>query len=200
MNSIGSVTHWLHELEQNHSDQAATEIWNRYFDRLARVIREQMISRPMGVADESDVALSVLNHFFSDLKQGRFDKLENRDQLWRLLVVIAKRKSIDLIRHENAKRRGSGKLTSYELMDIVCSEHPTPQFAIELVDELRHLLTLLGQHDSTMALVVTKKYEGFTKHEIASKLSISIRTVERKLNRAEILWNEDIEKRDTPNP
>ena len=41
------------------------------------------------IAEPEDVALSAFNSLCRGLENGRFPKLQDRDDLWRLLVVIA---------------------------------------------------------------------------------------------------------------
>ena len=95
----GSVTRWLHELVAG--DQAAAqELWNRYFQRLVGLARSKLRGAPRRAADEEDVALSAFDSFCRGAEQGRFPRLDDRDNLWRLLVVITERKACDLVQHE----------------------------------------------------------------------------------------------------
>ncbi len=199
MDNAGSVTQWLIEMQAGEPD-AVTALWNRYFQRLGTVVRGQMATTRRAVADESDVALSAFHSFFEGVQAGKFDELGDRDQLWRLLVVIAKRKAIDLLRRENAQRRGGGKIRREVLLEQVAGSEPTPEMASLLVDELRHMLALLREEDAALALIATRKCEGFSNREIASEVSLSVRSIERKLHRIEILWNEDVQRRDAQQP
>ena len=42
------------------------------------------------------------------MAQGRFPQLADRDNLWRLLVVITARKALNQIAHERSQRQGGG--------------------------------------------------------------------------------------------
>src|SRR5262249_36398416 len=64
---------------------------------------------PRRAADEEDVALSALASFCRGAEQGRFPRLEDRDDLWALLVVIAARKAVDLRQREGRQKRGGGR-------------------------------------------------------------------------------------------
>ena len=195
MDSAGSVTQWLIDMQAGDAE-AINAVWDRYFHRLAVVVRGQMTTNRRAAADESDVALSAFHSFINAIRNGKFGGLSDRDQLWRLLVVIAKRKTIDLIRREHAKRRGGGKVQGDLLLGEVAGSEPTPEMASQLVDELRHLLEILRAQDAMLELIATRKCEGFSNLEIAKEVSVSVRTIERKLNRIEILWNEDVQSRD----
>lgn len=194
MENAGSVTQWLQQLQEGNAD-AASALWERYFRQLAAVVRGQLVAKARTAGDESDVALSAFHSFFANVQEGRFADLQGRDQLWRVLVVIARRKAISWLRHEYAQRRGGGKVRSDDLLHEIAGSEPTPEFAATLLDELHHLLDLLRAEDATLALIAARKCEGFSNQEIAAELSVSVRTIERKLLRIDILLSQDIERR-----
>lgn len=63
---------------------------------------------PRHAANEEDVALSAFASFCRAAEQGRFPSLSDRDDLWKLLVVLTARKAVDLKRHEGRAKRGGG--------------------------------------------------------------------------------------------
>ena len=84
------VSQWLTRLQRG--DQRAAEvIWNEYFEKIVRLARRRLGELPRRVADEEDVALSAMNSLFRGAKAGRFPRLEDRDDLWKLLVTIRER-------------------------------------------------------------------------------------------------------------
>ena len=194
MDQSGSVTRWLRSLE--HGDQAAASaLWDRYFQSLVGVARVQLRGMRTGAGDEDDVALSAFTSFFRRVERGQFDELRGREDLWRVLVVIARRKAISWIRHETAQKRGGGKLLGDAYLEDVVNAEPTPEFTAELLDEMRHLLEFLRKEDGTLLLIAMRKLEGCNNAEIAAELSVSTRTVERKFRRICILWSNDVEQR-----
>ena len=56
------------------------------------------------------MALSAFDSFCRAAERGRFPQLNDRDDLWRLLVVIAERKAIDVVRRQYALKHGGGRL------------------------------------------------------------------------------------------
>src|SRR5208337_1120128 len=65
---------------------------------------------------------------------GQFPQLNDRDDLWQLLVVVTVRKAIDLVRHEGRPTRGSGRvLVLSDLagpgLEQVLDPEPTPELA-----------------------------------------------------------------------
>jgi DNA-directed RNA polymerase specialized sigma24 family protein len=197
MEATGSVTEWVMNLQ--HGDQdAAAPLWARYFDRLAAVVREKLRPIRHKAADEDDVAASAFCMFCQRAQAGRFAELQGRDELWKVLVVIAKCKAISLLRHELAQVRGEGKVQGEAFLADIVSREPSPQFATELLDETEHLLGILRLEDGSLSLIATRKLEGRRNQEIAAELGVTLRTVQRKIERISIIWAADAEKRDLP--
>lgn len=196
MSDSESVTRWIRELQQG-DQAAATRLWDRYFHRLVGIARVQLGQTRQTAGDASDIALSAFHCFCRRVQDGRFSEPQGRDELWRLLVLMAKRKAINWIRHEMAGKRGGGKAQSGAFLDDLVSPEPAPEFTLELLDELRRLLEVLRrEEDAKLSLIAEKKSEGKCNREIANELSISLRSVERKFKRICILWAVDLENRD----
>src|SRR5262249_33514107 len=103
MTPDGSVTFWIGQLKAG-DPKAVQPLWERYFDRLVRLARKRLRGVRGSAADEEDVALSAFNNFCQAAVQGRFPDMLDRDDLWRLLVVITDRKAVSLVRHANRAR------------------------------------------------------------------------------------------------
>jgi DNA-directed RNA polymerase specialized sigma24 family protein len=131
--------------------------------------------------------------------RDRFPQLNDRDNLWRLLVVITARKALDQLAHDRSKRRSGGtlhaesrissrsRLSQDEAIETIVGDEPTPEFAVQVAEECQRLLDLLG--DEKLRQVALRKMEGFTNDEIASRLDCSRRTVARKLETIRIIWS-----------
>ena len=181
----GSVTVWLDQLR--HGDrQAARPLWERYFGRLVAVARDRLRGARPAAADEEDVALSAFDSFCRAAEQGRFPRLDDRDDLWRLLAVIAERKAVNLIRAEGRQKRGGGRVQADSALAWVAGSEPTPEFAALVAEECRRLLDGLG--DDSLRRVALLKMEGYANEEIAQQLGCALRTVERKLGLIRGLW------------
>src|SRR5262245_56797441 len=99
MSSDGDVTLWLRQLRAG-DREAAQPLWERYFRRLTALVRDRLRGLPRAAADEEDVALSAFDSFFRRAEAGRFPRLDDRDDLWQLLLLIATRKACDLAQRE----------------------------------------------------------------------------------------------------
>ena len=202
MSAEGSVTRWVDQLKAG--DQAAArELWERYFQRLVALGRAKLQGHARRVADEEDVALSAFDSFCRGAEQGRFPQLEDRDNLWRLLVVITTRKAADLVQHDRRQKRGGGKVhDEAAVLGLTCSwdeapglegvigKEPTPEYAAQVAEECQRLLGRLG--DAQLRSIAVWKMEGYTNAEIATKLDCVPSTVERKLRLIRERWAREL--------
>lgn len=198
MASHGSVSHWISALKEGDS-AAAQPLWERYYRQLVALARKKLRATGRQAADEEDVVQNAFHSFFKAVDQGRFPQLDDRDSLWRLLVVITANKSLKQLAHAHRQKRGGGTTTSSmgiyplqagdesALVELVGDE-PTPDFAAQVAEECGRLLDGLG--DDTLRQVAVWKMEGYGNEEIADKLGCSLRTVARKLDAIRTLWND----------
>ena len=187
MGSDGSVTHWISRLKAG-DHQAAQQLWQRYFQQLVLLARHKLRSAPRGMADEEDAALSAFDSFVRDAQRGRFPQLADRDDLWRLLVTFTAQKSLDLVRKEQAQKRGAGQrlASADKALEEVLSREPTPEFAAQVAEECRRLLGRLP--DEELRSIALAKMEGYSNEEIAGQLGCVPRTIERRLHVIRKLW------------
>jgi DNA-directed RNA polymerase specialized sigma24 family protein len=200
MDAPGSISVWLEQLKAGERD-ALGPLWQRYFARLAGLVRDRLRGRPPRAADEEDVALSAFDSFCRGAERGRFPRLEDRDDLWQVLLLLARQKAADLLRDEGRQKRGGGNVVPLSALaggDASSAEgvfaelfgpEPTPAFAAEMAEGCRRLLEALGE--GGLRTVAVAKLEGYTNEEIATRLDCSVATVERKLKRIRTLWSRE---------
>ena len=195
----GSVTQWLGAL-QGGDLGAAQPLWERYFARLVRLAQARLRTRrrPGAAEDEEDAALSAFDSFCRAAAQGRFPRLDDRDDLWRLLVALTERKAADQLRRARRRKRGGGRVrTESDLtaggpadepagLDGLAGPEPTPEFAAEVAEESRRLFKILPDED--LRRIAAWKLEGHTVEEIAAQLGCARRTVARRLELIRTLW------------
>ena len=194
------VTQWVIHLAEG--DQSAAEkIWNEYFAKLVRLARRKLDGMPLRDVDEEDVVLSAMNSFCMGVVNNKFSKLNNRTDLWKLLVTITARKATAARRRHFAQKRGGGEVrgesifsqsTSTNIRDegihCILGCEPTPELAMAVTENCQILLNRLG--DETLKQIALLTLEGYRTEEIAQKLNCVRRTVERKLERIRELWGE----------
>jgi DNA-directed RNA polymerase specialized sigma24 family protein len=189
----GSITNWF-RLVQLGDHGAAQPLWERYCARLMGLARQKFAGRKFAVADAEDVALSAFDSLCRGLERGRFPSLADRDDLWKLLVVMTARKVAHLARDQQSQRRGgvtspvSAGAEPQDLEQIVGQE-PTPEFAAQAAEECQRLLASLK--DKELEQVAVWKMEGYSNLEIAAKLDRSRRSVDRKLRLIRRLWERE---------
>jgi RNA polymerase sigma factor (sigma-70 family) len=189
MSADGSITRWIGQLRAG-EPAAAQPLWERYFRHLVKLARRKLLDARPQIADEEDVALSAFDSFCRGLARGRFPDLHDRDNLWKLLVVLTARKACHLLRdEERLKRGGSQKASTTEDLEQVVAQEPDPKFAAELAENCQCLLDVLG--DAELRRIALSKMEGYTTQEIAGQLNCAPRTVERKLRLIRRLWEKE---------
>lgn len=197
MASTEEITLWLNRLSDG-EERAAEVIWNQYFEKLTRYARRKLEGMPRRVLDEEDVALSAMNSFCRGMEQGRFAKVDDREDLWKLLVTITANKAISQQRRHHAAKRGGGQVRGESVFvrkgdadldpgigDVLGSE-PTPEFACAVAENCQAMLDAL--EDEMHQNIAQLTLEGYTTTEIAERLGCVKRTVERKLNRIREKW------------
>ena len=197
----GSVTQMIGGLKDG-ADDAVAKLWERYSHRIIGLARVRLRSMPRLVADQEDVALSAFDSFCARTARGEFPKLEDREDLWRLVARITARKAIKLVQHEHRLKRGGG-LTfgqsaqegsdegdSTDPLAQIPSNEPTTEFAAMMAEEWQGLLGRLN--DETLRKVALWKGYGDTKEEIAARLDCAPRTVDRKLKLIREMWEGEL--------
>jgi DNA-directed RNA polymerase specialized sigma24 family protein len=198
-NTNGSVTEWIDRLKSG-DRQAAAPLWNRFFRRLCGLIDHKLSGGARRVADEEDIVVSVFETVFRRAEEGRFPQLQDRHDLWQLLVKIADRKRINQMRLLSRQKRGGGHVRGESVferqssdglpagIDGLADDEPTPDFAAEVAEALRRLLDQLG--DDELRTIARRKLEGCTNEEIAAATGRSLPTIERRLRLIRDTWEE----------
>lgn len=187
-----SITRWFLSLRAG--DQAAAKkLWDVYFSRMLDLARQRLPNHT--AYDGEDAALSAFFVFCKSIEQGQFAGISDRDDLWRCLVRVTIHKTQDRVRHEKAKKRG-GKAErvrdgSFELDDLAAVDGD-PALAALMADQCRQLLDMLD--DEQLEQAALAKLEGLTNEEVAGRLGVSRRTVQRMINVIRRIWEEPISK------
>jgi DNA-directed RNA polymerase specialized sigma24 family protein len=193
----GSVTRYLGGLKAGEAE-AARVLWERYFADLVRLARARLRDAPRAAADEEDAALSAFDSLCRGAEHGRFPQLDDRADLWRVLVTITARKAADLVQHERRLKRGGGQVRSEADLAAAVLEaggiaqapahEPSPELAVLIAEECRRLFDTLP--DESLRQVAALKLEGYTDREIAARLSCGLSTIERRLRTIRAVWTQ----------
>ena len=109
----GSITGWIASMKAG--DLAAAQpLWERYFARIVVLARRGCGPRAGGAgtppAMRKTPRSSAFDSLCAGLARGQFPQLADRDDLWRLLVVITTRKVQAQARRQLRQKRGGGKV------------------------------------------------------------------------------------------
>jgi DNA-directed RNA polymerase specialized sigma24 family protein len=183
-----SVTVWIRDLKQG-NQLAAEQLCERYWSKVAALARKRLGTFPRSLADEQDVTASVLANLCHGAQCGKYPRLADRDDLWRLLVVLTAHKVCGYYERAGRKKRGGGLRSAQECADAleqVLSREPTPESVAIFLEDCERLLNLLLDREREVAL---RKLEGYSNQEIAAQLKCGLRTVERRLEIIRSVWS-----------
>jgi DNA-directed RNA polymerase specialized sigma24 family protein len=193
-----SVTRLIERLK-NKDSQAPREIWQRFFERLLPLARARLQALPDRTVDEEDILVSVFDRFFRAAREERFAQLNDRDDLWQILLMLTDRGVAQQYRRSQAQKRGGGDVRLLgdlaEADSRPCDtpdQEPGPEFVAAFNDHLSRALARLS--DERTREVALLKLEGYENREIAQRLEISLSSVERKLRVIRQSWREEFGK------
>jgi DNA-directed RNA polymerase specialized sigma24 family protein len=198
------VTLWLRQLETG-NQEAARQLWHRYYRELVKLARARLGTTPCRMADEEDVALSVLRDLYEGGARGQFASLVNRHELWQLLAAVTIRKVIDHQRLLSKQKRGGGKVRGDSVLrgnsgnsgdssdpgfDGLLGDTATPQVLAIAAEEYQRLMVLLD--DDRLRQIAKCKLEGYKNEEIGVRLGLTGRSIERKLQQIRQIWEGEL--------
>ena len=177
--SITLVERW-----RSGDQQAASELFHRYADRLLVLARSRLSEKVAQRIDPEDVVQSAYRSFFAGAREGRFDISRGGD-LWRLLVAITLHKLRDQVKHHQAEKRrvqseqGFGSEDSLlGIQPHVLANDPSPIEAVALAEEVEQLMAKLQPLQRRM---VELRLQGHNLEEIAAATERGVSTVRRVL-------------------
>lgn len=187
------MTQWIEDLKAG-NQEAATDLWQRYFDKLIIQARKRLGQASRRIADEEDVVVNVFKSLCEGAKDGEFKLLQDRNDLWKLLIVLTKAKSANQIRWQTAQKRGGKDLKGESILDVsfadglnqVLNDEPTPDMIVDVTEQHGVLMAKLS--NDLQRQIATLKLEGNSNPEISDSLNISLRSVERKLKLIREIW------------
>ena len=198
MQSDASVTDWIASLKAEESD-AAELLFGRYIERLKALARGKLNPAARRMSDEEDIAVVALHDAFRGIQEGRFARLNDRHDLWQVLVMLVDRRVTDQIRRATSRKRGGGHELGESAFEHgnrsgsrtggigqVAGGEPTPEFVAEFVEQFDRRMTQLD--DRELQEIATQKMRAYTNAEIAQQRDCTERTVERKLQLIRKIW------------
>lgn len=193
MSESNEISSLLHQIRDGGSESAIEKIWNNYHQKLLSVSKRKLTNLHSRVADEEDVALAAFGSFVRRLKRGDFAPSINRDEARKILITIAVRKALNLVRDSNRKcRRPENRLIEgmHTQDRDITDRAATPDAEVMVADSVQHLLNSLDSDE--LREIAISKMAGYTNREIAEALNRSIATIERRLQLIRLRWQKEI--------
>ncbi len=165
---------------RNGEQDAATELYLRYSQRLGQFARRQTGADLLAKIDAESIVQSVFRSFFRRAQDGQYE-VARGEELWNLFLVIALNKVRGQATYHHAQRRDSRRTRS--IADDAGITHPQAGDG-NAYDVLRLTIDdLLNELPTDGQAMVMLRIEGFEVEEIACRTQRSKRSVERILQK-----------------
>jgi RNA polymerase sigma factor (sigma-70 family) len=187
-----SISAWIDGAKRGEQEQATTGIYDVYFNRLTRIAQRKLSHIRNTLKDGEDLAIEALASVIRRLDGGLLNETHDRLDLWRILLRIVHCKFVDYIKRETAQKRGGTAINIAQnqegMIESLVSRDFTHEDEVILNDEIESLVSKLNDQQSE---VLFMRMEGQTNQEIAEKLDVSTRSVERKVALIRDKWAVD---------
>ena len=176
------------------SESAATELFDRYCERLMKLARRRIGQRMTSRVDPEDVIQSAFRTFFVRVKNDEFT-FQGENDLFKLLVRLTVHKTLRQVAfHRAAKRNpeleaGHGS-DAQEMLQQLSTGEATPEVEVTLLDEFERFMKQLPEFDRK---VLEMRLQGYSTTEIAAELKSYDRKIRRVIERIEELAHENSE-------
>ena len=156
---------------------------------------------PQQMADADDAVIVAFEKFLRFAREGRFPRLDDRYDLWQILLMVTDQVAVDQRRKLMAAKRGG--VVTRSLASLRGESHesgsqwqpvsmdPSPEFAAATAEQCRRLLGLLNDND--LQRIALAKVHGLTNEEIARQEELSLRGIERKLSIIRKIWSRELD-------
>jgi RNA polymerase sigma-70 factor, ECF subfamily len=162
------------------ADRRVDELFRLYAARLAR-LAEWKFSRVLAARETpEDVVQSVFRTFFRRSAAGEF-RIDDTDQLWRLLVRITVRKVYARTRYHLAEMRDARREVAEgdPWLAEQLNREPQPEEVVAVADLIERSMRGL---DDVYGDILGRRLQGWAVQDIAHDLNLSRQTVHGKLN------------------
>lgn len=175
------------------------DILQAYWSQLVAHCEHRLSGRFKAQQDGQDFAIQAFQNLADGIKRGRWPRLENRDDLWQVLLQAANCRIKDFVRNQMAAKRGGDRqrLTNgpHSSAPVDLDQFPArdefPQDAEQLVQLLLELSNRL-RGKITHVRILVDHLNNYSNQDIAIRHEISSRTVQRKLDESLGILREEL--------
>jgi DNA-directed RNA polymerase specialized sigma24 family protein len=177
-------------------------IWDHFFRRLCAFAETKIYKRHRRLISADEIASNAFLALVDGIREKRFEKVRNRDELWKMLTLIAARKAVNLRKRHDRAKRGNGQIKGGSVFGAAginsvadfLQRDLAPDVGAQILDLSQQLLKRLPTDE--LRNVALWRMAGYSNVEIAEKLGCVERTVERKLNLIRAVWGKLIDSDD----
>lgn len=189
---IGSVSYWLKELKTGDS-LAVEAIWYRYYQRVVELASRKMKVNPDRAVDGEDIAQLAMHRFCTNATLGCYPNLDDREQLWDLLVVFTLNRIRKHLRACNRLKRSGQHSQVFEFSQLeVLKDLQTPEAPTIMADMVDAWLNRLDQEDPSGQLkqIAIWSMDGISGSDVARILKKRKSFVLHQIRLIRLLWVE----------
>ena len=189
---IGSVSNWLRELKAG-DDHAVEAIWNRYYRRVVELAIRKMKVNPDRAVDEEDIAQLTMHGFCKNATLGYYPNLDDRAQLWDLLVVFTLNRIRKHLRACNTLKRSGLHSLVFEFKPTEALEElQSPEAPTIMADMVQNWLARLDREDPSGQLkqIAIWTMDDISGSEIARILKKRKSNILQQIQLIRLLWEE----------
>jgi len=174
--SIDLVRRW-----QAGDEDAAAELFARYQGRLLPLVASHLNEKLGARLDADELVQSIFKSAFRVTRDGQ-PLFSDDTGFWKWLVTVALNKVFKRIERETAAKRDPDREISSPtdrdgFLAECLSQRPTTMQVVEVADLMENILQRLDEDQKQILLL---RLEGYTQKEIARKLGVSDKTVQRR--------------------
>lgn len=174
---------------------ATHAIWERFYPKLVQAANKRLLKNPDPATSGEDIAQSSFRNVCLGVLEGKYPQLENRDDLWRLLMSSMINRVRSHYRSINAQKRTVAQQESIDWIDDeLLTELNSHEAQSQLDDLIDFLLVKLDQEDSSgelrqIALLYLHEHSA---SEIAKILHKRKTNILHKVQLIRSLWEESL--------
>ena len=128
---------------ENRDEEATCVVYDRFAEKLIHAVQNQLSRKYYAKIDPESAVQSALGSFFGHRAAGDYADLKNWEQLWKLLLLMAKHKLADQIDRFRAARRDVDREVSLDALREQVGDYrepvdpnPTPAETALLADQV----------------------------------------------------------------
>ena len=187
----GTITFAINQARKKPGELPIGTLWEYFFERLCRFSKKRIFQRHRRHIDPEDIASSTFMAFIKELEENGVERVRSREDLWKWLTLVAKRKAINANKLLDAQKRGGGRVRGDSMfgsrgMNSVVEDKKRMKSLHDFEESFSDLMMALP--DDGYRKLAMMRLAGYSNEEIGEESGCSTRTVERKIQTIRKIW------------